>query len=230
MSNIAAKTIQTWWKQNTSTTQLRSVYNILKTDLTPCDLQELSNHLCAINAKCKGDGAGLSSSGLIDMYLSEYFQKKITDYEEFHKGESDMKIHGVEISLKTIGGGKSSAALDWSKNSATSIEKTHFNSHVMILNRTTKQWWKSKPTKITNTNSCATSISYNDTIKSGIYLVDKQFCKKYIQLSSNNKTNTLIDSQNLYLMIKKSVNQNLFIEIPEPNETLNFSVMGAFNK
>ena len=51
--------IQRWWKKRTSTTDLRQIYKILKSDLTQSDLQELSNNFNAINARCKGDGAGL---------------------------------------------------------------------------------------------------------------------------------------------------------------------------
>ena len=96
----------------------------------------------------------------------------------------------------------------------------------MIINLKTEQWWKSKPLKIQVENQ---KIVYNDSIKAGIYLIDKQFCKRFVQLSQNNKTNTLIESQQLYIMIKRSIHQDLYIEIPEPNKTLDFNILNAFS-
>ena len=212
-----AYTIFNEWKANTSVFELRQTINILKTSLSVEHLQILSNELNALNNFCKGDGAGLKGGDLIDTYLSEYFTKEIPTYEEFHCGESDLKISNVAFSLKKIKG-KSSIAIDWSKNKNIST-KDHFNSHIMIINLRTSKWWVNSPNI-----KCNEKITFNDTIPSGIYLIDKKFCKRYVKLSSNNKTDTLIDSQYLYLMLKRSLSQKLFIEIPEPNEILTFSI------
>jgi hypothetical protein len=65
---------------------------------------------------------------------------------------------------------------------------------------------------------------------SGIYLVDKQFCKRYIKLSNNNKTNTLIEKEFVYIMLKRSLNLKLFIELPAPNKELKFDILKAFSE
>ena len=221
-----ANKIQHWWKKRNSILELRKVKDYLQSTLTSDDLQELSNKCQSINNVCKGDGAGLLGGCLVDMLLCQFFKEKCNLYEEFHNGENDMKIGGLPLSQKKING-KSTIALDWSKNQ-TDSKREHFSSHIMIINLKTEQWWKSKPIKIKIQEEKPKMI-YNDTIKAGIYLIDKQFSKKYVQLSQNNKTNTLIDSQQLYIMIKRSIAQDLYIEIPEPNQTLNFNIVNAFS-
>jgi hypothetical protein len=72
-------------------------------------------------------------------------------------------------------------------------------------------------------------ILYNDMIPSGIYLVDKKFCKFYITLSSNNKTNTLIKKEFVYIMLKRSIALNLFIDLPDPNKDRLFDILNAFS-
>jgi len=219
-----AKKIQQWWKKCNSILELRKIKNYLQDTLTADNLQELSNKCQSINNVCKGDGAGLLGGCLVDMLLCQFFKEKCHLYEEFHNGENDMKIGGLPLSQKKING-KSTIALDWSKNQ-TDSKREHFSSNIMIINLKTEQWWKSKPLKIQVENQ---KIVYNDSIKAGIYLIDKQFCKRFVQLSQNNKTNTLIESQQLYIMIKRSIHQDLYIEIPEPNKTLDFNILNAFS-
>ena len=222
--NNSANKIKKWWKKNNSIIELKNVYNYMKLSLTNNDLQELSNKCKSINNVCKGDGAGLLGGCLIDMLLGKYFTEKLKDhYEEFHFGESDMKIYNTELSQKKING-KSTIALNWSKND-TENKKEYFNSHIIIINLKTEKWWKSKPNNILSNNK---NITYNDEIKAGIYFIDKKYCKKYIKLSSNNKTNTLIDTQYLYIMLKRSILQNLYIELPIPNKVIEFNILNAF--
>jgi hypothetical protein len=217
--------IKKWWKKITSIKELNSARNILRSALTDSDLQELSNTCNAVTMRCKGDGAGLFCGALIDMVLCAYFKKKLNDlYEEAHSGESDIKINNTELSLKKING-KSTIALDWSKNK-TDNKKTYFNCHVMIINLKTEKWWKTKPNKIIGNKI----ITYNDEIKSGIYFIDKKYCKMYIKLSENNKTNSLIDSQYLYLMLKRSIMLRLYIELPTPNKNIEFNILQAFSE
>ena len=221
--NISVSKIQKWWKKTNSILELKKVHQYLNSSLTKEDLQELSNKCHSITNVCKGDGAGLLGGCLVDMLLSQFFKEKLKEYEEFHNGENDMKICQIPLSQKKING-KSTIALDWSKNQ-TDSKREHFSSHIIIINLFTEQWWKSKPNKILVENS---KIIYNEIIPAGIYFIDKQYCKKYIALSQNNKTNTLIDSQYLYLMLRRSRLQKLFIEIPEPNKKLDFHILKAF--
>jgi hypothetical protein len=222
ISNNKAMKIQQWWKTHTSIIELRKVINYFKEELTQEDLQSLSNKCNSINIYCKGDGAGLLGGCLIDMLISSFFKKKLSKYTEHHNGESDMKIFDIELSQKKING-KSSIALDWSKNN-DSFVKEHFTNHVLIVNLKTEKWWSKSP-KNKDLNDLT---NYCQTIKSGLYLVDKKYCKNFIKLSSNNKTNSLIDSSNLYKMLMRSINMDLFMEIPPPNEIIGFEILNAF--
>ena len=217
--------IKTMWKNNNSIHELNKAYKVCNSLLTHDKLQDLSNMCKSVNNVCKGDGAGLTGGILIDMLLTTYFSQELKDhYVELHSGESDMKIDNTKLSLKKING-KSTIALDWSKNNTQNTKK-YFNSDIVIVNLQSQKWWKSKPNKIT-TN---TNITYNDEIKSGIYFVDKKYCKRYIKLSSNNKTNSLIEPQYLYLMLKRSMRLRLYIELPTPNKTIDFNILHAFSK
>ena len=222
LPNTSAFIIQEWWKKYTTIKLLRNVHNILTKELTAPDLQDLINKCISIVTKCSGDGAGLTSGSIIDMLLCEFLQNKLSNYSEFHNGECDMKICDIPFSLKKING-KSTVALDWSKN-PTDINRSHFTCNIIIINLKTEKWWKNSPKSL----SSKIKITYNDTINSGIYIVDKQFCKYYVKLLSNNKTNTLIESQYLYIMIKRSILLKLFITLPPPNKKLVFSVLQAF--
>lgn len=215
--------IKKWWKKNNSIQILKKIKNVFETSLNINDLQELSNKCHAITHYCKGDGCGLLGGSLIDIYLNELFKKKISHYIEFHKGESDMKINNTCLSQKKING-KSNIALDWSKND-TENKKEQFESILFIINLKTEQWWKISPK-----NRYNEKIIYNTIIESGIYLIDNKYCKKFVKLSKNNKTNTLIESQYLYTMLKRSLFQQLFIKIPEPNKVVIFNILDAFSK
>jgi len=186
-------------------------------------LQDLSNKCHSITLSCKGDGAGLSGGTLIDMLLCKFFQEKLQLYKDYHDGESDMKIYDIPLSQKKING-KSRIALDWSKNE-TKTKKEHFNCNIIIINLKTEKWWKNNPTH----KLCDIKITYTDIIPSGIYIIDKQFCKYFIKLSNNNKTNTLIESQYLYIMLKHSITQKLFIALPSPNKELKFNILNSFS-
>ena len=209
--------------------ELGLVRDHLREHLTEERLQDLTNMCCAIKQCCTGDGAGLSGGTLIDMLVGDYFQKYLPEYAPSRTGESDMKIGNIPLSQKKING-KSTIALDWSKNpDNTGREcREHFSCHVFIINLKSDTWWKKNP-KNQQEKLSVLNITYNDTISAGLYLIDKQFCKRFIELSSNNKTNTLIDSQPLYAMLKRSMATGLFIPLPEPNQCLKFSMLDAFS-
>jgi len=221
--NIAQKKIKRWWKKYSSIMILRKIQNHLIYSLSKTDLQELSNKCYSITNICKGDGAGLLGGCLIDIFISSYFNNKLSEYTEYHNGESDMKICDIKLSQKKING-KSTIALDWSKNNKESVKK-YFDTHLIIINMKTEKWWKKNPIKIINNK-----ISYDKTIKSGIYLIDNKYCKKYVKLTKNNKTNSLIDTQYLYMIIQRSILQKLYIEIPEHNKDIKFDILNAFSE
>ena len=224
MSNQkSAILLQKWWRNFSHIKEIKKIYNYIYSSLSNDDLQDLSNKCHSITQSCKGDGAGLSGGTLIDMLLCKFFQEKLALYSDYHNVESDMKICDMPLSLKKING-KSTIALDWSKNE-TKTKREHFSCNIIIINLKTEKWWKNNPTnKISNIN-----IRYTDIIPAGIYIIDKQFCKYFIKLSSNNKTNTLIESQYLYIMLKHSISQNLFIKLPSYNKELKFNILNAFS-
>lgn len=231
MTEPSVQLIQHWWRKHTSLTSLKKVHSILKEHLREPDLQRFVNMCKAISYKCNGDGAGLSSGTLIDMLLCEFLRDKLpaTLFTEYHDGECDLKIGEVPLSMKKING-KSTIALDWSKNKNTTKTKIeYFNHDILIINLKTEQWWKNTPRGIGGGDSnIKIKISYNDCIPSGIYLIDKLFCKYYITLSCNNKTNSLIESVCLYKMLKRSILLDLWIALPPSNETLDFQLLKSF--
>jgi hypothetical protein len=220
--NISATLLQNWWLKRTNINKLRKIHKCLSISLSNEDLQDLSNKCHSITKRCKGDGAGLSGGTLIDMLLCDFFKEKLPLYSEYHDGECDMKICGVPLSQKKING-KSIIALDWSKNEATEPSKAskareprmRFASNIIIINLRAERWWKNNPTH-TKSNI---KITYNDIIPSGKY---------FVGLSSNNKTNTLIDNQFVYIMLKRSISQKLYIDLPSPNKDLKFNILDAF--
>ena len=170
--------------------------------------------------------------------MNTFLQNKLPDYHENHKGESDMVICGLPFSLKKING-KSTCALNWSKNEKDEKneknekdekneqkKKEMFSCDFIIINLKSGQWWKTKPKNVHST----LNIVYTSEIPSGIYLIDKRFCKYYVELHQNNKTNTLIDSMNLYIMLKRSIALKLYIPLPEPNKQLKFNILDAFSE
>lgn len=205
--------IQKWWRRYTNIKLLKRIKNYIQNNLSSDDFKELSEKCFAITKKCKGDGAGLSGGILIDMLLVEFLQTKLTQFKEFHNGESDIIIDNIPLSQKKING-RSTIALDWSKNKDI-IHKNNFNYHILIINLKTEQWWKRDK-------------NYNDIIYAGIYIIDKQYCKRFIILSNNNKTDRLIDQKQLYKMLKRSYRCNLFIPLPEPEQNLKFNILNAF--
>jgi hypothetical protein len=219
-----ATKIARFWRRYSSLSELKRVKQCIHDRLDKESLQDLMNYCSSIQSACTGDGAGLSGGMLIDMAICAYFKEKIPEYEEFHKNESDMKIAGIKLSQKKING-KSTLALNWSKNDKSEkmkVAKSTFDDHIMVLNLKSGKWWKTNPIK----KSCL-NITYNDSIPLGIYLIDRKFCKCHIKLSSNNKTNTLISEQQLYSMLKYSIRQQLYIELPAPNKKLSFNILKA---
>jgi hypothetical protein len=216
--------MQRWWRSYSSIKNLNTVKNYLLNNLAAADLQDLSNKCHSISKTCSGDGAGLSGGTLIDMLLCSYFQNKLPEYKEHHVGESDMKICDIPLSQKKING-KSSIALDWSKNEKDG-NREHFSENLFIINLKSEQWWKNKPIE----SKSKIKVKYNDVIPIGIFLIDKQFCKYYVKLTKNNKTDTLIESQYLYIMLKRSMALKLYIELPSPNKDLTFNILNAFSE
>jgi hypothetical protein len=134
-----------------------------------------------------------------------------------------MEICGLKLSQKKITG-NSSIALNWSKNKTIKSPEELFINNILLINLKTEKWWEKKPLK-THGN-----LNYTNTIKSGIYLLDKDFCKKTVNLVSNNKTDTMIKNVFLYGLLQNSLEKDLFIEFPAPSKILDFNILNAFSK
>ncbi len=169
------------------------------------------------NAKCdallkvcnNSDGSGLNSGHLIDLLMGE--EEVCTPCYE---GEADFIIGGVKTSFKKISG-KSTIALNWSKNPKKSDKKL-FTCPILILVLSTGKWWKRK-------------LNYTNIIEKGFYIIDPN-CKEWVVLSSNNKSNTIIKSEYLYKMISISKEQDLFIPLPKSHDKykLTWSITSGF--
>ena len=198
------------------------VFNEMKTKINHENLSHMVSLMNAVSDECNGDGAGLSCGLMIDMILTKLLPTIIDTFESCHVGESDCKILNVPVSIKTING-KSTIALDWSKNGDNSIKRERFNTPIMIINRKTQKWW------ITSPRGKKSPDFYSTQINAGIYLVSPTYCKENVTLVSNNKTNSLIKDVPLYHMLKDSIKNNTFIEFPTDVPKRNFKIQRALD-
>jgi hypothetical protein len=205
--------------------KLQLIFDELKHYLTPDVLADMLSKMNAITEMSRGDGAGLTGGTLIDMFLTAYLPHIIKTFKKCHAGEGDCNVLDVPLSIKKISG-KSMIALDWSKNSENSKQRERFNADIMIINIKTEQWWKRNP------SDCAQeekdSAFYLTPVKAGIYIISKTYCKANVTLSSNNKTNSLIDEKALYRMLKESMKNNMVIEFPSEVPKHEFNILNAF--
>ena len=214
----AARTIEQWWLLRQGTCpSLRRIIKALR-GIPETSIQEYVNKCHSITQGCQGtDGGGLLGGSLNDMLTCEFFWRVFgKDYIELHQGECDFTLCHVPLSFKKIHG-KSAIALNWSKNIDESKEGSHFQTHILILNLKTQVWWQRKR-----------GVGLNHEIPSGLYLVDKYFCRTHVTLGKNNKTNSLIDSAQLYSMLRHSMLQDLFVALPEPTERMRICIWDCF--
>jgi len=208
--------------------ELRDIFDELHKHLSPVILTDMLSKMNAISEKTKGDGAGLSGGILVDMFLSEYLSSHIESFTECHIGESDCCMLGLPLSIKKIRG-KSVIALDWSKNGETTQKRERFDTDIIIVNLKTQQWWKKEPNCGYATQEEKESSFYSSVIKAGLYVISKTYCKNHVKLSSNNKTDSMIDSVSLYKMLIHSIQSNMFIEFPtEEVPACKFNILNAF--
>lgn len=205
--------------------QLINVFTVMKTHLTHNVLTELASKLYAIRTEFVGDGAGLSGGILADKFVVKFISNIVPEFEEFYCGESDCKIRGHPLSIKKING-KSTIALDWSKNGEDSKKRERFDTDMMIINLKTGKWWKSYPASA-SPHEIETGF-FSAPMRAGIYFISKTFCKSNICLSSNNKTNSLIESVQLYKMLTYSVENGMVIDFPSSYPASKFNILKAF--
>jgi len=202
-----------------------SEFDYLKKNLTPELLTEIIGKLVGIRDAFTGDGAGLSGGTVSDMFITAFLSDKIAGFQSHHSREGDCKINEHTFSLKKING-KSTIALDWSKNGENSSERERFNTDIIIINLKTEKWWKNGPVNATADENAVGF--YTKTVKAGIYFISQTYCKSNICLSSNNKTDTLIETIPLYKMLMQSISDNMVIEFPTEFPIIPFNILNAF--
>jgi hypothetical protein len=212
--------------EDSNTTSI--IFNELKKNLTHDVMCDMLAKMNAISDVVKGEsGSGLSGGMLIDMFLTEYLSTIFDSYEACHEGESDCKVLNIPISIKKING-KSTIALDWSKNGEDSKKRERFETDIMVVNLKSGKWWKEYPQGATQEEK--DSGYYSSTMKAGIYIISHKYCKNNVTLSSNNKTNSLIDNKQLYNMLKESIRENMVLEFPAECPTYKFDILKAFQQ
>lgn len=200
---------------------IKEIKEYVENILTLEKRQQILSYCNTIQDKLKGDGCGLTGGSLIDMIITEYFKQTIKGFEEFHSSESDFRINNIDFSFKKVKG-KSTIALNWSKN-GDKYNKKCFTTNIIILNLKDGKWWSTQP------RDAVANVDYTKNIDVGLYFIDSIFCKTNICVGKNNKTNTLIDSKNLYLMLLHSVRSSLFIPFPDTSKRMNFNILHAFS-
>jgi hypothetical protein len=185
-------------------------------------LQDISDSIYAIERDFKGDGSGLNASGFSDKYMRKKLAEIIPSLKEIDKGDADWSINYHDLSFKKIRG-KSTIALNWSKNPKGAKVKDLFENDIMLMISKTCQWWKKNPREFDP------EIDYAKSINRGFYIIDKYYLKQNINLGPNNKSNNVISEKQLYLAVINSLERDLFIEMPKPLGIKTFNILKAFD-
>lgn len=175
--------------------------------LSPVAKQLIKDAHVTTKKSCTGDGAGLNHGNSSEKIMTCFLSRLMPEtFQKFNSDESDFKICDTPLSYKHISG-RSTIALDWSKNELQSQRK-YFQCDIMIYVEKTQQWWKSGPKISFN------DIDYTQTIETGLYFIDRNDCID-IEFVQNNKSNTIISNIHLYNMLITSKNKNNFIHFPD---------------
>jgi len=184
--------------------------------------QKFANNAKSIEISKSLDGKGLSTGADIDYYLVNDFLPDVLgdDFEKYQKEEADVKIMGEPASFKTLKV-KGDTALSWSKNpiekkdGRASIDRKFLEDPLPMIMyvRNSENWYKYGPK-----NPMHESIDWKKLIHSGFYLIDMLKASKYIILKENNKSNSIIDSQDMYRMLINASDEGNFISIPDANK------------
>jgi len=178
---------------------LLSILQYLKRSLPMTTvLQEISDKMWTLHQHLKSDGRGLSGGTIMEQTVFEILEKHVRDFRVCCHGQSDCIIMNTHLSFKKITG-KSSLALNWSKNKSECQHR--FDCPILLMNLKEGKWWRNKK-------------QVDRFLPSGFYLIDDQLCNDHVQLKSNNKTNSLIDPNDLYFLMTHCLDEGLFLELP----------------
>lgn len=179
---------------------MRVILDYLRDNLSHNILQEIADKLCTLHHHLKSDGRGLSGGCLTEQIVFEILGAALRDFCQFHENQSDCQIQGVRFSFKKITG-KSQLALNWSKNEQRSTTRPQFHHPVLLLNLKEGRWWRNR-------------AGFDRHIPMGFFLIDHAYCNAHVHLRTNNKTDSLIDAENLYKMIVNAMENQMVLELP----------------
>ena len=185
--------------------------------LTEMDLHEISDKLWTVHHHLSSDGKGLSGGTFTEQIVFEILTTILPSFTPFHKEQSDCMIQGHCFSFKKITG-NSQLALNWSKNNDPSKKCMLFKHPILLLNLKGKRWWTTKS-------------GFDRYVPMGFYFIDHVYCNQNIRLKSNNKTNTLIDAENLYRIMMDAMDNRRFLELPPPStDRYSYSFNAGFHE
>jgi len=186
----------------------------LRQALTDEVLQEISDKMWTLQCRLQSDGRGLLGGAVVEHVLFEMLETIMKDFTVHHVRQCDCTILGTKFSFKKISG-KSRLALDWSKSTVKPTTGT-FEHSILLLNLKAGKWWRSKPHRAR-------------TIPMGFFLINHVYCKRYVTLKKNNKTNSLIDTDELYRMITYAMDHSWCVKLPTPCiDRFTFSFQSGF--
>ena len=186
------------------------------------EMENLSEACHCIQKTSASSGRGLSTGEKIDQFLTQQFfpENLGSDFKEHHVDESDFMILNYPISFKTLRTA-GDLAMCWSRNdsedSATEIKQCeHWKIPVIIYVRESENWWITGPKKSWFTKEAIHKSEkgwWCQNIDAGFYLVDHELGKT-MGYKQNNKSNHIIDKQDVYRLIIKAKESGFFVRMP----------------
>ena len=177
------------------------VERILKIKLP--DGETCENRLCFLSSVLQNQGKGQLGAGLTGGIFQEslwkdmFFSQAPNLFSEPTTKDADYCFKGVPLSHKTIGWrGSGSLALAWSKNPEGGLQRTEFKSSMVIA--CTKQ---------------PKMRGLWERIPIGLYVIPVTWIQQNVELSSNNKTDSLIDPKYTVKGMRYALESNLFVPI-----------------
>jgi hypothetical protein len=159
------------------------VKRILKLPLPDGDSCE--SRLCFLSSVLQNQGKGKPGAGLTGGILQEslwkdmFFSQSPDRFSEPEEKDADYCFDGVPLSHKTIGwSGTGDLALHWSKNPASGLQRTQFNSSMVIA---------------CTRRPMARGVW--EGLEMGLYVIPVDWLKENVELSNNNKTTALIKTK-----------------------------------
>lgn len=177
------------------------VKRILKVELS--DGETCESRLCFLSSVLQNQGKGQLGAGLTGGIFQEslwkdmFFSQAPNLFSEPTTKDADYCFKGVPLSHKTIGWrGSGSLALAWSKNPEGGLQRTEFKSSMVIA--CTKQ-----PKK----------RGLWERIPIGLYVIPVTWIQQNVALSSNNKTDSLIEPKYTVKGMRYALENNLFVPV-----------------